>query len=302
MIVLIEFLMTFKNTINQRTYQKKQFVIMMIVSNISGHYYETSKNCSTLNLDTIIGYITFLKDKDINVITINSYLRGIRAVINYFIELGYTMPFKITLLKTEKVIKQTYTDAEIKLLLRKPDVSKCNFAEYRNWVIVNYLLATGNRASTVVNIKIENVDLDNETIILTKTKNRKQQIIPISRSLVPILREYIKYRKGNTENYLFCNVYGNKLTVYALQHTIYKYNKSRGVQKTSLHLFRHTFAKKWILNGGDIFRLQKLLGHSSLEMVKEYVNMFSEDLLQNFNQFNPLEQFTVHKNYIEMKK
>ena len=59
--------------------------------------------------------------------------------------------------------------------------------------------------------------------------------------------------------------------------------------KTSIHLFRHTFAKNWILSGGDIFRLKSILGHSSLEIVKEYVNMFGGDLKKDFDKFNPLE-------------
>jgi integrase/recombinase XerD len=75
----------------------------------------------------------------------------------------------------------------------------------------------------------------------------------------------------------------------------------RGVEKTSIHLFRHTFSKKWIKNGGDIFRLQKILGHSSMKVVREYVNMFNDDLKDNFDRFNPLEEFSDRKKYIQMK-
>ena len=67
------------------------------------------------------------------------------------------------------------------------------------------------------------------------------------------------------------------------------YNRNRGVKKTSAHLYRHTFAKRWILNGGDIFRLQKILGHSDLAVVKEYVEMFGQDLSRDFGKFNPLD-------------
>jgi len=66
-------------------------------------------------------------------------------------------------------------------------------------------------------------------------------------------------------------------------------------------LFRHTFAKKWILSGGDIFRLQKLLGHSSLEIVKEYVNIFGADLKAQYDAYNPLENVYRSQN-LEAKK
>jgi len=69
-------------------------------------------------------------------------------------------------------------------------------------------------------------------------------------------------RKGESSDYLFCTAYGQQTTVDVIESQIARYNRKRGVEKTSLHMFRHTFAKKWILNGGDIFRLQKILGHS----------------------------------------
>jgi integrase/recombinase XerD len=114
------------------------------------------------------------------------------------------------------------------------------------------------------------------------------------------LAEYIQYRKGELTDYLFCSIYGEKLTPNALGHSIRKYNIKRGVGKTSIHLFRHTFAKNWILAGGDIFRLQKLLGHSSMDIVREYVNMFSDDLQKDFDRFNPLEQIVYNGSYIKM--
>jgi integrase/recombinase XerD len=110
-------------------------------------------------------------------------------------------------------------------------------------------MATGNRVGTIISIKIGDIDFDNDTIILKKTKNRNQQIIPISNSLKMILLEYLKYRKGNAEDYLFCTATGGQLTRSSVITAIRKYNQKRGVRKTSIHLFRHTFAKNWILNG-----------------------------------------------------
>lgn len=136
---------------------------------------------------------------------------------------------------------------------------------------------------------------------MNKTKNRKQQIIPLSNTLSITLKEYLRYRGGTVEDYLFCSQVGNQMTRDSLVHSIHKYNKKRGVTKTSIHLFRHTFAKNWILNGGDIFRLQKILGHSTLDMVREYVNLYGNDLQHNFNEYNPLEKFSNHNKHISMR-
>ena len=143
------------------------------------------------------------------------------------------------MIKTNEVIKDPYTDKEIELLLKKPNIKKCNFAEYRNWVLVNYLISTGNRIQTVINIKICDVDFENTLITLRHTKNRKQQIIPMSSSLNSISVEYLEYRNGSSDNWLFCSTYGQKLNTNSIYQAIKKHNIKHGVTKTSPHLFRH---------------------------------------------------------------
>ena len=62
-----------------------------------------------------------------------------------------------------------------------------------------------------------------------------------------------------------------------------------------------TFAKKYLLAGGDVFRLQKLMGHSDISVTKEYVEMFSEDLKMDYDRFNPLDNMIGNKQKIKMK-
>ena len=256
----------------------------------TGHYSATLP-CAEITKDVCLGYIQYLQQTrpHLKDVTLNTYLRGVRALVYYGMELGYIPKFKLELIKADKELKETYTDEELTLLLKKPNIKKCGFAEYRNWVLVNYLLATGNRLLTVMNLKIKDIDFADGMIALTHTKNRKQQVVPLSQTMVRILQEYLQYRQGQPDDYLFCNIYGKQFSKGGLQTTIQDYNHRRGVNKTSIHLFRHTFAKNWIMNGGDIFRLQKLLGHSSLEIVKEYVNIFGADLKAQYDTYNPLE-------------
>lgn len=225
-----------------------------------------------------------------NEITVNSYLRGIRAFLYYCMEMNYMTTFRIHIPKVDKKLKETYTDNELKVLFKKPNLKTCSFSEYKIWVFSNYLLGTGNRISTALNLKIEDIDFTNGLIQLNHTKNRTSQLIPLSQALASVLKEYLKYRRGTAKDYVFCNTYGNKGDIRTYQDMLAVYNRTRGVEKTSAHLYRHTFAKKWILNGGDIFRLQKILGHSDLAVVKEYVQMFGSDLCVDFEKFNPLDK------------
>lgn len=257
--------------------------------------------------ETVDNFILFCKEEmEQNDVTVNTNLRGLRAVLYYFMKLEYIDEFKISEIKFDKEIIETYTDAEIGLLLEKPNFKRCNFLEYRNWVVCNFLLGTGCRISTLINVKINDLDFQNELITYSHTKNRRQQIVPMSNNLKKILTEYLQYRQATLPNdLLFINAYGNPLKPDLLAQNLCKYNRLRGVMKTGVHRWRHTFAKKWILAGGDIFRLQKILGHSSMDIVKNYVEMFTEDLQKNFEDFNPLEQTLIkeaNKNHIKMRK
>jgi len=270
-----------------------------------GEFFDLSRFCSEITLDTYYSYIEYLQtNRNANSTTMNTYLGALRTILYFFMEEGYMEKFQIKLLKKEKKIKETYTDDELNLILKKPDLKKCSFAEYRNWVMANYFLGTGNRLRTALNIKIEHLDFGNNLIFMGKTKNGRQQLIPMSKVLSGILQEYLIHRGGTGSDYLFCDSHGRQLTRDGTNTIIRKFHFSRGVKRTSIHAYRHTFAKKWILNGGDIFRLQKILGHSSMDMVRNYVEMFSDDLQKDFEVFNPLDSFQKNKggNMIRMGK
>lgn len=272
---------------------------------ILAEYFDVQSPISSITSDIMDDFIVYVKEThNCNDISINSLLRSIRAFLYFAMENGNISPvFTIHMLKTEKKIKPTYSNEELSLLLKKPNKDKCSFTEFRIWALSNYLLATGNRISSALDLKICDIDFDNGVIQINKTKNRKSQIIPLSKTLETVLTEYLSIRGGEPTDYVFCNSYGEKGDMRTYEDAIARYNISRGVTKTSAHLYRHTFAKNWILNGGDIFRLQKILGHSDLTVVKEYVNMFSNELSIDFDKFNPLDNLNINisKKTIHMK-
>lgn len=221
------------------------------------------------------------------VTSLNSRIRGLRVFFNFCAEREYMKPIGVKLMKEEETIKEPYTDAELRRLLKRPESN--SWVEWRTWAAVNYLVATGNRASTVINIKISDVDFDEMTIRLAKVKNRRQQLIPLSPALKEILMDYLKTWEHTPSDYLFPSYEGNQLNLRSFQGSIRRYNISRGVTKTSVHLFRHTFAKNFILAGGGMVQLQALLGHSTMDMTRHYVNIYGTDLKRNFELLNPLD-------------
>lgn len=241
-------------------------------------------------------FFSHLQNRGISEITIHTYIRSLRTVLYFFMENEWTPSFKIKLPKVTKSLKQIYTDKELNLLLRKPNVRKCSFAEYRDWAIINYVLGTGQRLSTIINIQNKDLDLDNGIVYLRHLKNRTQKILPLTTSLIPVLREYSKIRKGNPDDYFFCTVYGEKMTSSALISSIRHYNQNRGVEKTSLHLLRHTFAVKWIRASGDIAKLQQMLTHADLTTTQQYLDLVYDDIKEGMDQNNPLEN-TIRKNF-----
>ncbi len=257
-----------------------------------------------LSSDTIDDYILWLKEQGNKDTTINIKLSNLRMVFYWAMQKNYLEEFKINLIKEEKTIRKTYSERELTALLEKPDINKCLFGKYRDWVIVNFLLGTGSRSLTLLNVKIQDLDFDNNLITFTVTKNKTQMIVPMTMNLANVLTEYLTYRGGEPDNYLFCNARGEQITRAALKDAIRRYNKGCGVSTTSLHSYRHTFAKMFITNGGNLFVLQKLLGHKSIRSTQVYVNLLTNDLEKDYDKYNPLDVL-INKNkklHITMKK
>ena len=265
-----------------------------------GKHLPTDTPIDKLKKTDLEAMIASMRDAGLAANSIKSYTRTLKSFFSWCNTEGITR-LNLPLYKAEETVKETYTDEELKALLRKPNTRKCDFPEYRNWVTVNLLLNNGCRAATIRSIKLRDVDLENQVIYLRHTKNKKAQVIPLCEALCSVLREYMKVRGGEMDDYLFPNENGTQLTENGLRCSIASYNRRRGVQKTSIHLFRHTFAKKYLVDcGGNAFTLQRLLGHSTLDMTKHYCAIFDTDITKNFENFSPLAQLKGQEGKIKM--
>lgn len=252
-----------------------------------------AKYIDQVNRDVFEEFILQELDKGKKVTSLNSRIRGLRVFFRFCADREYMNGFKFALLKEDKEIKEPYTDAELEKLLARPRSTV--WTQWRTWAAVNYMIATGNRVSTMLNLKICDIDFTANTIHLRTVKNRRQQIVPLSKSLKAILKDYLRTWEYTPDDYLFPNRDGGKLSRGGFQDSLAQYNISRGVTKTSSHLFRHTFAKNFILAGGGLIQLQALLGHSTMDMTRHYVNIYGTDLQKDFDALNPLDTFMRRK-------
>lgn len=241
-------------------------------------------------------YVLFLKGKSINDVTINTYLRDLITTLHFLMEEGDLSEFKMNSIKADKSDVETYSEEELEVLLKKPNIKKCSFLEYQGWVVTNFLFSTGVRQRSLINIKIKDIDLNNAVVTIRVTKNRRVLVIPLTYTMVNILKDFLKHRQHESnEDWLFCNAYGQQLTKSTCYRILSEYNKRRGVEKTGIHRYRHTFSKQWILCGGNVVSLSKMLGHSNLSITQNYINLLVSDLSEQVNDINLLEKFSGKK-------
>jgi len=239
--------------------------------------YELGKHTpiATMNYDYFdMEYRKYLANMGQKEQTIISNMRAYKAFYRYCEENKWLPHKKITIKDIPAPIKAIYTNEELQIMMRKPDYH--NFIEYKCWVVINFVSATGCRVGSVVGIKMKDLELEDRSVIINIQKNREPKRIKLVSAIIKILREYIKYYRSEAddEDFLFCNQYGEEWSANACANAIYVYNKKRGLKKTSIHLLRHTYASNYFKTGGDIFNLQNQLGHKSLKMVKRYADTY----------------------------
>ncbi len=260
-------------------------------------YLDEKTIINSINLKFYENFVVEVrKNKNINSQTIYTYARDLSTIIHFFQKKEYIPVFKIVLPKPDKKPVEVYSEEDIKKLLKKPNLKKCSWAYYRNYCIVSTFFGLGIRLSSLINIRIKDIDWDSETIKVMHTKNHKPLTLPIPNELLKILKEYLQHRQfKNLDDFLFCNIYGNQIKRNGITQAVRNYNKKCGVNKTSIHAMRHTFAKYWIMSGKSVATLQKALSHSSLQMTQNYINILTNDLKEDMQENNILSQFNNNR-------
>jgi len=256
--------------------------------------------CSKMDQEDYIFFVSQLQDENIKSITVASYCRSVKAFLNYLFDKELIKPFKITIPKSDTSMKNVYTDEELTRLLLKRD--NLTFGKYQTYVFINVALATGLRLGSIINIQLCDYDSKQMTLNIKVTKRRNGIIRYINKQLCDMLDKYISVFELKGDDYLFCIEDGQIMSARNIQQNVARYNKLCNVDKTSIHLFRHTFAVKYIRSGGNVLDLQKLLQHRDLNTTMNYLKDLGLDTKNAVNVFNPQLEFSVKKSTSRKRK
>ena len=244
-----------------------------------------------LNQQTLDDFMKWLdENRHYNPTSKNSMFIMINVFLHWLYEKGFIHEkLKFKRIKVDNKIKEIYTNEELKIILRKPH-EDCLFSEYRNYLLAHLIMNLGLRVRTVSEIKISDVDMKNKTIALHKMKNRQEIIMSIPKPLYKVLKEYFQDYEMNDEDYLICDDKGKHMKPASITTSFKRYCKNRNIYKDgSVHLLRHTYATKFVKNGGSIYALSKILGHSSVSITETYLRSLGvEQFKEELEEFNPI--------------
>jgi len=227
---------------------------------------------------------------------INGFVRAVKVFFNYLLEDEYIEknPFaKVRQIKTDKVIIHTFEAEEIKKMLNQFDTK--NYCDLRDALLIRILYDTGLRISEAIYLKIDNVDFE-RNLLKVFGKGHKERMVPFGRSVKRELLKFIAKRekvipKDIDERYLFATREGTPLSSRNVLRKIKEIGKKAGIEgkRLSPHTYRHTFAKQYLMAGGNLFALQTIMGHTKLETTRKYVHLLTEDIQKQHRQFSPLD-------------
>ena len=238
------------------------------------------------------------KSEPLSTATIHGHVRTLRAFFNWLVVEGLAENNLAKDLKLPKIVRKlvsVLSDKEIKSIVDTFGVTPIDF---RNQTIFLILLDTGLRVGELINLKMDDVHL-NEGYLKVLGKGKKERIVPIGNNAQKALQRYLFRFRPKSINPDIDNVFvsssGQTLTENSIKLMFTKLSKRSRVYRLHAHLCRHTFATRFLINGGDVFSLQQILGHSTLEMVRCYVNLASSHIAVQHQKYSPVDRLNLKK-------
>jgi integrase/recombinase XerD len=160
----------------------------------------------------------------------------------------------------------------------------------RDTAIIETLYGTGIRANEIVKLEVNDIDFEKRFIAIRQGKFGKDRTVPINKTALDWIKEYLSVRKETGTSVLFLSSAGSQLKIGHIRKIVSLYAKKAGIKKHLIpHSFRYACATHMLRNGADIRYIQELLGHEYLSTTQGYTKVIKNDLKRMIRKFHPRE-------------
>jgi integrase/recombinase XerC/integrase/recombinase XerD len=278
--------------INQRVKGCSDYTIRSQTSklNLFAKHIGSKFDVEQMTLEHLNGYYMFLVERKLASTSIKSHVIVVRTFLNWCIAREYisqrlTDRFRIP--KAKQNVIDILSESEIQKLIASFDLS--SKTGFRNYIICLLMLDCGLRLNEVATLRIEHISIS-DNYMLIDGKGNKQRIVPFGSTLKQTLEKYIVSRSSERGT-LFYTVRESPISRTVITKAFERLKENTGIKRLHPHLLRHTFATLYLENGGNIYALQSILGHTSLEMVKRYLHLSKDKIIRDFHKFSPMDNF-----------
>ena len=254
-------------------------------------FKEYDQDISSANYSLIRSWVVSLVNSKISNRSINRKISSLKSYYKFLLksnQIDSNPLAKHQALKVSKKIHVPFSEKEIFEVLDLED-EEVNFESTRNKLMVELLYSTGMRRSELINLKISDLDLNNE-IIKVLGKRNKERFLPLLKPVQKSVNNYLPMREriGSNEPFIFLTSKGKKTYDTLVYRTINNYfSKVSSKVKKSPHMIRHSFATHLLNEGADLNAIKELLGHSSLASTQIYTHSSLGKLKEVYNQAHP---------------
>jgi len=249
------------------------------------------KKIETINYPQIRNWVVHLSNSKLSNRSINRKVSSLKSFYKFLLKTNNIVESPLQKHKSLKIPKQVQVPFSQKEMLKalNLDIDEKDFESVRDKLIVELLYSTGMRRAELINLKVADIDLVNETVKILGKRN-KERIVPLLKSVKKSLDDYIKIRSENEikESYLLVTKKGKKLYDMLVYRVINNYFSSVSSKtKKSPHIIRHSFATHLLNEGADLNSVKELLGHSSLASTQVYTHSSLGKIKEVYNQAHP---------------
>ncbi len=229
------------------------------------------------------GYLTELTSKGLKASTQRRKVFALKTLFRFLFEYGYVADGaadKLIPPKTEKRDPRFLTEDEYEVLLT-------HIESNRDQAIVMFFLQTGIRLSELVAMSVRDLQLPKQIssnpedvgFVYGHRQGTKEGRLPLNYKVCQVMvawlveRKQILQRNATTEDAVFLNKYGNRISARSIQRLITKHMAATGIRHASIQTLRHTMATHYLAKGGDLRSVQGLIGHQSITTTQQYLNL-----------------------------